>query len=82
MPYSPPTKDVVIAALRAVGVRVSEGQNDEIIIESATRLETLVFPPEGLKKHMLFRLKYHYDVPIHWFFHPNQIPGWKPPRVH
>jgi len=75
------SRDVAVAALRAVkGVDVSIGPDGEITIAKEGHLETLIFPEE-LEKQMLFRLKYHYGVPIHWFFNPQMIPGYTP-QIH
>jgi hypothetical protein len=70
------SRDVVIAALKAAGVDVSVGPNGEVTLAKNGRLETLIFPEE-LEKQMLFRLKFHYGVPIHWFWNPQMIPGYK-----
>jgi len=80
VPYSGVSRDVAIAALRASKVGVSIGSGDEVTLAKDELLETLIFPPI-LEKNMLFRLKYRYGVPIHWFFHPEMIPGYEPTKV-
>ena len=80
MPYDPVPPEVAIAALRACGTDVVIGPNHEVSLVKGDYEETLIFPPEGLKKHMLWRLKYHCGVPIQWFFNPELIPGYEPPK--
>jgi hypothetical protein len=76
------SRDIAIAACKAVeGVDVSVGLTGEVTIAKGDRLETLIFP-EFLEKQMLFRLQFHYGVPIHWFWNPTMIPGYKKPRFH
>lgn len=53
----------------------------EVTIAKDGIIETIVFPPEGIKKDMLFRFQYHYKVPIHWFWNPTMAPGYKSPPV-
>ena len=81
MPYEPVLPEVAIAALKAAGADVTVGLNNQVSIVKGEYEETLIFPPTGLKKHMLFRLQYHCGVPIRWFFHPELISGYAPPKT-
>lgn len=68
------SRDIVIAALRASKVDVSIN-GDEVTIAKGGRIETLIFTEE-IEKQMLFRLQFHFGVPIHWFFNPHMIPNY------
>jgi hypothetical protein len=65
---------VVLAALRAGGVKVSPSEDDKYTLEKeGVPIETLVLP-DPVERRMLFRFKYKYGIAIHWFFNPDQIP--------
>jgi hypothetical protein len=78
MPYEPVLPEIAIAALRAFGATVTEGPDGEVSIKKGEYEETLIFPHEGLRRHLLFRLQFHCGVPIRVFFHPELIPGYAP----
>jgi hypothetical protein len=74
MTESEVTKEVALRALKAKGLGIVCGNDDnvEIASEDETSLETI---PAELGKKLVSRLARVYKVPIHWFYNPLMIPG-------
>jgi hypothetical protein len=63
-------------ALKANNVDIVDHGDGLFTFAKGDRIETTVLLDEVGKK-LLFGLQFHYGVPMHWFFNPSLIPGWK-----
>jgi hypothetical protein len=71
---------VVYAVLEAAEIPVSKTDDWAVtLIDKDGTPEVLIFPEEGIKKGLLFRFQFHYEVPVHYFWNPEMCPGYKPP---
>jgi len=66
-------RSVVIKVLRAFAVSVVES-GDQITISRGNQTPIVLSLPEVAHRRMLGRLSSKYDIPIHFFWHPEQIP--------
>lgn len=69
----------VVLAIRGKGLDVSIKNGLLYVVknESPEKLDL----PSKVGRKMLFRLGARYDIPMHWFWNPEMIPGAKPPTV-
>jgi hypothetical protein len=67
-------RDTVIKVLRAGGVDVSRDGDRFTLAKKDVAIQTYVLPLQ-VERKMLFRFQHRYQIPIHWFFNPEMIPG-------
>ena len=66
-------RETVIKVLRLQGVGVSkqvDGPSNMFVLAKGERLEALELP-QAVGRQMIHYLARHYDVPIHYFYHPE-----------
>lgn len=68
-------RDTVVAVLKAQGVDVSEKQHSE---ETATTLIKgdileVQFFPERVPRRLVMRLAHKFEIPPHYFWHPEMM---------
>jgi hypothetical protein len=79
--YTPIHRDIVIKVLVACQVGVHQQGEQVTIATEKVPVETLVLPLY-VEKKLLFRFAYKYDIPVHYFFHPEMIAGRGDGTVH
>ena len=69
-------RDIVILVLRANQVQVARMKEDDpewFVLIKGENVEAKRFYKK-VPRRMLQYLHYHFDVPIHYFYHPDMMP--------
>lgn len=74
-------RDVVLDVLKQLGAFVAVLPGERYSLGRAGAVPEIHRLPENVRRNMVCYLAYKFDVPIHLFWHPDQIHEWRVARA-